>query len=216
MKLYQQTHEKVELIDCFSNIGLHYESLLPIKIRTKPCIMIMKKKKGSFLAKDLVYEDESTESPGNLLEEKDTEDDVDLDDSDELLRKEEEILEEQLEILLENSGNLEDNVETSVNLEEKSENQESSSGNEEEEDEIPFPKVKRLRKRKLIKPVENPKQRIKEIIEAEKEDEIENKKKVVTKELLDEISKLDLREYCDLDKIDKKDCLKRIIDENDI
>lgn len=64
MRLLQQTHEKIELIECFSNIGVHYTSLLPIKIRTKPCIMILKRKPNAVLLKryfeadDLDLEDE--------------------------------------------------------------------------------------------------------------------------------------------------------------
>lgn len=45
MKLYQQSHDIVEYVDCFSSIGLQYQSLFPVKVKTKPCIGILKRKK---------------------------------------------------------------------------------------------------------------------------------------------------------------------------
>lgn len=46
MKMLQQTHDVLEFVDCFSSIGIQYQSLFPIKIKTKPCIGIMKRKKN--------------------------------------------------------------------------------------------------------------------------------------------------------------------------
>lgn len=43
----QETHEVVEFVDCFNNIGLQYQSVLPVKIKTKPCLWIMRRKKSS-------------------------------------------------------------------------------------------------------------------------------------------------------------------------
>lgn len=34
----------VEFVDCFNNIGIQYNSLLPVRIKTKPCIGILKKR----------------------------------------------------------------------------------------------------------------------------------------------------------------------------
>lgn len=64
MRLLQQTHEKIELIECFSNIGVHYTSLLPIKIRTKPCIMILKRKPNAVLLKRFFEADEDVDLEG--------------------------------------------------------------------------------------------------------------------------------------------------------
>jgi alpha-1,6-mannosyltransferase len=78
MRLLQQTHEKIELVECFSNIGVHYASLIPLKIRTKPCIMVMKRKPNAVLLKRYfdVIGDES-EMSGDILE---NENDFDIDD----------------------------------------------------------------------------------------------------------------------------------------
>lgn len=42
----QKTHESIEQINCFNSIGLQTQSMLPVKIKTKPCIGIWKQKQG--------------------------------------------------------------------------------------------------------------------------------------------------------------------------
>uniref|UniRef100_A0A182W406 Mannosyltransferase n=1 Tax=Anopheles minimus TaxID=112268 RepID=A0A182W406_9DIPT len=44
MRLLSQTHEIVEFVECFNSIGLQYRSVLPVKIKTKPCIFIMRRR----------------------------------------------------------------------------------------------------------------------------------------------------------------------------
>ncbi|XP_053659809.1 probable Dol-P-Man:Man(7)GlcNAc(2)-PP-Dol alpha-1,6-mannosyltransferase [Anopheles marshallii] len=44
MRVLSQTHEIVEFVECFSSIGLQYRSVLPVKIKTKPCIFIMRRR----------------------------------------------------------------------------------------------------------------------------------------------------------------------------
>ncbi|XP_011178105.2 probable Dol-P-Man:Man(7)GlcNAc(2)-PP-Dol alpha-1,6-mannosyltransferase [Zeugodacus cucurbitae] len=41
----QQEFEIAEFVDCFNNIGIQYSSLVPIRIKTKPCIAILKRHK---------------------------------------------------------------------------------------------------------------------------------------------------------------------------
>lgn len=47
MKILHETHDQIESIDCFSSIGLQYQSMFPVKVKTKPCIDIYRKKKNS-------------------------------------------------------------------------------------------------------------------------------------------------------------------------
>lgn len=204
MRLYEQTHQKVELIDCFSNIGLHYESLLPIKIRTKPCIMILRKKKDGVLIKNLVYDET-----------------IIVDENESALDEQQEL---DVDELLEKWDSFDDSSADEIAMEEEKEEISNKIDDKQEEQ---SPKFKKIRKRKLMKPLENPKQKIKDIIEAEKpqvqsasEQPKSNIKKIIkeekTREFIEELSKMDLSKFCDLDKMTAKDCLKKIIEEKEI
>lgn len=39
-----ENYETIEFVDCFSNIGIQYNSFLPVKVKTKPCVGIMRRK----------------------------------------------------------------------------------------------------------------------------------------------------------------------------
>jgi alpha-1,6-mannosyltransferase len=193
MRILQQTHEKIELVECFSNIGVHYSSLLPLKIRTKPCIMILKRKPNAVLLKRFFSVDE------NLEEEE-----------------------------LSGEGS------TKV-IEGSSEDQE-----EEEEEEIVEEEPKVLKRKRLRSSVLRPKSKIREIIEAQRLEELaaalraeEEEEELSAKDeesnelkraeaeekrqkLSDQLSKLDLSAFCDLTIVDTKECLKQILIENDL
>lgn len=51
MKILQQTHDIVEFVECFNNIGIQHKSLFPVKIKTKPCVFILKRKANMTLDK---------------------------------------------------------------------------------------------------------------------------------------------------------------------
>ena len=40
----QEDFETVEFIDCFNSIGIQYNAMIPVKIKTKPCLAILKRK----------------------------------------------------------------------------------------------------------------------------------------------------------------------------
>lgn len=41
---FQQTHDILDTINCFSSIGVEYRSIFPVKIKTRPCIVILRRK----------------------------------------------------------------------------------------------------------------------------------------------------------------------------
>lgn len=42
----QQTHDILDTINCFNSIGVEYRSILPVKIKTRPCIVILRRKEN--------------------------------------------------------------------------------------------------------------------------------------------------------------------------
>lgn len=40
----KQSHDVLESVNCFSSIGIEYHSFFPVKIRTKPCIVLLRRK----------------------------------------------------------------------------------------------------------------------------------------------------------------------------
>lgn len=40
----QEDYDTLEFIDCFNSIGIQYNSMVPVKIKTKPCLAILKRK----------------------------------------------------------------------------------------------------------------------------------------------------------------------------
>lgn len=42
----QEDFDTLEFVDCFNNIGIQYNSIMPIKIKTKACLAILKRKPG--------------------------------------------------------------------------------------------------------------------------------------------------------------------------
>lgn len=209
MRFLQQTHEKLELIECFSNIGVHYTSLLPIKIRTKPCIMIMKRKPNAVLLKRFFDVDENEEEQEVAEEEEEEEiddghepepeavEEVEEEPPKKIRRKRlrstpnmkiKEIIEaEKLEAL----ANQEKEVESD------SEEVEDSEEIDEQSEEAPVEDSEA----KEAEPA-GIKSNIKRIISEEK-----------TKQLFDDLEQLDLSAFCDLSQMDTKECLKKILDE---
>lgn len=213
MRFLQQTHEKIELIECFSNIGVHYTSLLPIKIRTKPCIMILKRKPNAVLLKRF-FDAEEPEDDGNLEEldkiepefiESELEAEEPEDEAEEVVKEPPKVLRRKRlrsttinpklkikEIIeaekLEAQNSYLQQVQNTAEDEPSEELSESEQNPSLESNELPEKE-----------PGSGIKSNIKRIISQEK-----------TKELL---SELDLSAFCDLNQMDTKECLKKILDE---
>lgn len=56
----QQDFETLEYVDCFNSIGIQYNSFLPVRIKTKPCIAILKKRKQKLNAPKINLEIEKS------------------------------------------------------------------------------------------------------------------------------------------------------------
>lgn len=232
MRFLQQTHEKIELIECFSNIGVHYTSLLPIKIRTKPCIMILKRKPNAVLLKrffEVEEREESdeildiTEEPGieeHFEPEVEEVEERELEQPKTLKRKRlrsvvtstakskiKEIIEaERLEALANQREHEEVSEADAPGSDEDSEEVEDDDVISEEliDDEVNEPEADPTADESDPKGNESGgiKSNIKRIISQEK-----------TKQLIDELKQLDLSAFCDLSRMDTKECLKKILDE---
>lgn len=201
MKTLSQTHDIIETVECFNNIGIQYNSFFPIKIKTRPCIFILKRKKQLNV--------KWNEIVSKIRKE-------------ELIEIETELKDESEEIIIE------DDV-PEITISEKNEDliteKPKKSGEKQIKTQIPSTKGKikeiieshyrelgsKLESDILQSPTTTPeppststKANIQKIIKVEK-----------IKQLVDKIAKLDLNESCDLDKMDIKECLKKIIDEYD-
>lgn len=245
--LLQDEFDTVEFIDCFNSIGIQYNSLLPVRIKTKPCIGILKRrippapnkqKPKTKARKENVSKPEAIEeikippiekiaSDNNKLEVEAILP-VDFDDDDGIVATVEEM-----------SLELDTNSESEKAVEPEEESVEAPAK------EINFQELRnlamgqtsktsraatKLKIRKIIeqhyrskgKQIENdfsersPKtpggtsgrpgvrQSVKAIIKQEK-----------IKEMIEQISTMDLTRICDLEKTSTKDCLKQVIDKID-
>lgn len=229
MRFLQQTHEKIELIECFSNIGVHYTSLLPIKIRTKPCIMIMKRKPNAVLLKIFFDAEEANDlGSGDFLNVSENFNDPQVVDEPEINDEEDGDEEEpeppkvlkrkRLRSTTTATPKLKikeiieaDRLEAFMDLQESdftsgqvdSLEQIDDMDNEGSSD-VSQELTSEAKKDADTKDSSNSgiKKNIQRIISQEK-----------TKQLIDELKQLDLSAFCDLKQMDTKECLKKILDE---
>lgn len=211
----QETHDVVEFVDCFSSIGLQYQSILPVKIKTKSCLGIFKRKKGVpvFLAEQLINDAEITKHFDN--------DDIEWDifEVDEPLKNNHDIVQDVIDVeriddhLSVSSTERESSVDrlaakstrpplrTKSKLKELIENHYLARGSIIETDKEAAALVEEPQ---TVSSKISAKTNIKRIIKAEK-----------IKEMVEKISQLDLNSVCDLERLSTKDCLRKLIDEYD-
>lgn len=241
MRLLGQTHEILEFVECFNSIGLQYKSLLPVKIKTKPCIFIMKRREGVDPARirlnfEDILETNSIGGSGSLSDPEFPTFEIDGREEDEMAQSEQE--QEQ-----------EEDEETTPEPE-----LEELNVPEEKEEPQRYPKPIRNRRSKesTLKPLQTVRKstsksrmKIKEILEENahllKEDDgsetreqkrvkmasylakassstqLKTAQKIMREEKLkqmaSELSKLDFSGLCNLDRMSTRECLRKIIDE---
>lgn len=231
MKLLHETHEDVEFIDCFNSIGLQYQ-FFPVKIKTRPCIGLMRQKKV-FSAEFL-----TDKSPMNAIVTS-TENDADSDEIIENLK--ESILpidpptqiEEDIDIIkelsliidTENPNELASSFEAFNNIAESTKPNQATTktklkrlieshfrskgsvieSDKEFTDDTERESNRELDTQQIVASHPSAKANIKRIIKAEQ-----------IRELVENISKLDLNAVCDLERLSTKECLKKIIDDYDV
>lgn len=229
MKLLHETHEDVEFIDCFNSIGLQYQ-FFPVKIKTRPCIGLLKRKKvvtAEFIMDSLTINDvlTSTESDVNSNEK-----------IGDLLLDPPTQIEEDIDIIKELSSSIDQDNSNELLTSFDAFNSPT---------ELTRPSQSTT-KTKLKKLIESHFRSKGSVIESDKESEREltedfqkksnydldshampshpsakaNIKRIIKaeqiKELVDSISKLDLNVVCDLEHLSTKECLKKIIDDYDV
>jgi alpha-1,6-mannosyltransferase len=238
MKILQQTHDIVEFVDCFHNIGLQYKSLLPVRINTRPCIYILQKREdadlGNLMPGTLSFDSSEQEAfveqlmqseleSVEVVEEKVAAAPIEVQEADEKSYAE----------LLQDEDYTSTPEPDMVEVEEVEDNEPEEIRDDQETDEpeaqdLPTIDVAEEEPVRLKRVYKSPKAKLQEQKHT-KEDVAattppkrakSNIQKIIktakAKQMIDDLSKLDLNEYCDLSKISPKDCLKRVIDEETI
>lgn len=206
----QQSHETLESINCFHSIGVEYRSIFPVKIKTRPCVVLLRRRPNF---KPSVIEISAADETENFN---------DSNDYGEV--QEDEIMNEEYEVI-----NDEDDLLTDAD-----ETERADDTHPDDEDQIiietELKKPTKETKRKLRRLIEKHfrikkttftqndrtdlapaaqkrsiKSNIKHIIKTEK-----------IKEIIERISQLDLRMICDLEKETTKQCLLKVIDGYDL
>ncbi|XP_044570167.1 probable Dol-P-Man:Man(7)GlcNAc(2)-PP-Dol alpha-1,6-mannosyltransferase isoform X2 [Drosophila ananassae] len=242
----QDEFDTVEFIDCFNSIGIQYNSLLPVRIKTKPCIGILKRrippsnkqKPQAKPRKEKVTKPEAVEEIKTPPIEKIARDSnksvveailpVDVDDDDGIVATVEEMSLEQ-DINSEYEKVVEPEVESietpakEINFQElRNLAMGQTTKTSRAATKLKIRKIIEQHYRSKGKQIENdsaersPKipggtagrpgvrQSVKAIIKQEK-----------IKEMIEQISTMDLTRICDLEKTSTKDCLKQVIDKID-
>ncbi|XP_033165892.1 probable Dol-P-Man:Man(7)GlcNAc(2)-PP-Dol alpha-1,6-mannosyltransferase [Drosophila mauritiana] len=232
----QNEFDTLEFVDCFNSIGIQYNSLLPVRIKTKPCIGILKKRpvppKEALKTKEKIAKTKTSpveketllppvkEFPKVIGDPKmKTRLQVDADDDDGIVATVEEM---------------------SLELETDTEHHAGAEAIEAPLKEINFQELRTLALGQATKKSKAAtKMKIRQIIEQHyraKGKQIENDsaetqktpgkaglrqsvksiiKQEKIKEMIEQIATMDLTRICDLEKTSTKECLKQVIDKID-
>lgn len=187
MQLLAQTHDILEFVECFSNIGIQYGSMIPIKIKTKPCIYILERKKNAKAVEPVANVDEASidELIESLSETLDAEEQEGTSEETETDDKPPKKLERIRQI---NRQKRLPESRTAITAEVRSENK------------LKLRQILRKHYTKLNEPKESPKSRLRRLIRSEQ-----------VRAIVEDFAKLDLKDMCE-PGVTPKSCLKNLID----
>lgn len=230
----QRTHEILDTANCFSNIGVEYRSVFPIKIKTRPCIIILRRKNGVVPPQMKPRLIEATKINGVNIPDgtADTEDTGDFNDDakavDDTANMEDEYIDDTENI--ENSDAIDD-IDDASDLDDILSPMENGSLNQMDHDEHgnidetdlkkPTTETKHKLKKLIVKHYQQKAAKVfpndrTDLVTASKHSIKSNIKQIIKKEkikeLIEKISQIDLRTVCDLERESTKQCLLKIID----
>lgn len=208
----RHTHDVLDTINCFSNIGVEYRSVFPIKIKTRPCIIILRRKPGITPPPfEINYKYQNTDAKNVQYRPAYNE------ELDEFETKEDRLLESMEEFYDEKASEFDDTLDDANPLNDDEEQ------NSIIETELKRPTIEtRYKLRRLIekhyqfKATKGSTNDRTDIVAANKQSIKSNIKHIIKKEkikeLIEKISQIDLRTVCNLERESTKQCLLKIID----
>ncbi|XP_031620129.1 probable Dol-P-Man:Man(7)GlcNAc(2)-PP-Dol alpha-1,6-mannosyltransferase [Contarinia nasturtii] len=213
----RHTYDVIDTVNCFSNIGVEYRSVFPIKIKTRPCIIILRRKHG-IIPPQIETNDNNQNIDREHVENKKTRTEY-QNELDTIETKKDTLLNsmEANDYDDENVSEFDDTIDDTNAM-----NDDDEQNNIIETD-LKRPttetkhKLRRLIERhyhfKTTKVLANDRT---DIIAANKQSIKSNIKHIIKKEkikeLIEKISQIDLRTVCNLEKESTKQCLLKIID----
>lgn len=207
----KQTHDTLESVNCFSSIGIEYRSFFPVKIKTKPCIVLLRRKLGlesqlennnRQIEANTVDSRAETDVSNEMSDFNDTKKDDDIDPALESETtvddtKEWDLIDANKTMVAINelkkpTKNTKLKIKRFIETHFRGKDTYSALDNEPAEQAVPAHKP-------------SAKTSIRNIIKSER-----------IKEIAEKISQMDLKSMCDLEKDSVKSCLIKIIDEQEL
>uniref|UniRef100_U5EW52 Mannosyltransferase n=1 Tax=Corethrella appendiculata TaxID=1370023 RepID=U5EW52_9DIPT len=218
MRIFSQTHEILEFIECFYSIGLQMRSF-PVRIKTRPCIYILQRKpnadKISIDYYEMMEHEENGETGGSSGLPIEVSEDIDL------LNRIDEIIDDDFMEPQSEDANYQSNLQQPT--------EDIVGDAEEEDDNETYPEIEIKRyyppNRKELK---STRLKIRRIIDKHTKGDVAWEANVRSnqdtidsilredkmKELADDLSEIDFKKFCDLKTTTIKGCMKMILKTN--
>lgn len=223
----RRTHDILDTINCFNNIGVEYRSVFPIKIKTRPCIIILRRKLDIAAPQiEIAYQ--------HTVDDIHVDNNVNIENSQPIAETE---YQENLELIedLVLNGKEENENEYEKNDEENAEELDdplnlldNTIPNDDDQNNIVETELKKPTietKRKLERLIERhyqskvtkePLNERNDLLTANKQSIKSKVRNIIReekiKEMIEKISQIDLRTVCDLERETTKQCIIKIID----